>query len=56
MIGQPTLKGAKVMAKVVDHHKGDKVITVKYRPTRRSRRRVGFRAAHTTLEISKIKV
>lgn len=54
-IGQPTIKGAKVMAKVIDHHKGDKIITFKYRRTRRSRRRVGFRALHTTLEISTIK-
>ena len=54
-VGTPNVKGAKVTCKVVDHHKGDKVITFKYRRTRRSRRRVGFRASHTTLEISKIK-
>jgi large subunit ribosomal protein L21 len=54
-IGQPTIEGAKITCKVLDHHKGDKVITFKYRRTRRSRRRVGFRASHTTLEISKIK-
>ena len=54
-VGEPTVDGATVTAKVVDHHKGDKVITFKYRPTRRTRRRVGFRHSHTTLEITGIK-
>ena len=43
-------------AKVVDRPKGDKVLTFKYRPTRRMRRRVGFRHAHTRLEIVSIDV
>jgi large subunit ribosomal protein L21 len=50
-VGTPLVDGAKVTAKVVDHPKGDKVITFKYRPTRRMRRRVGFRHSHTKLEI-----
>jgi large subunit ribosomal protein L21 len=53
-VGTPTVSGAKVTAKVVDHHKGDKVIAFKYRPRQRYRRRVGFRHSHTTLEIVSI--
>lgn len=50
-IGQPTVAGAKVTTKVVGHSQGDKVITFKYRRRLRMRRRVGFRASLTTLEI-----
>ncbi len=53
-VGTPTVGGAKVTAKVVDHHKGEKVIAFKYRPRQRYRRRVGFRHSHTTLEIVSI--
>lgn len=53
-VGAPTVKGATVTAKVVGHPKGDKVITFKYTPTHRTRRRVGFRHSHTTLEIVSI--
>ncbi|MBN2798231.1 MAG: 50S ribosomal protein L21 [Deltaproteobacteria bacterium] len=50
-VGSPTVEGAKITARVVRHNKGPKVITFKYRPRKRYRRRVGFRASHTTLEI-----
>ena len=50
-VGTPTVQGATVTAKVLGHPKGAKVITFKYTPTRRSRRRVGFRHSHTQLEI-----
>lgn len=53
-VGEPTVAGASVQAKVVDHFKGDKVIAFKYRPRKRYRRRVGFRHTHTTLEILSI--
>jgi large subunit ribosomal protein L21 len=55
-VGSPIVEGAKVSARVVEHPRGDKVITFKYRPTRRFRRRVGFRHSHTTLEITGIEV
>ena len=54
-VGNPTVKGAKVTAKVVGHPKGDKVTTFKYTNRARTRRRVGFRHSHTTLEITGIK-
>ena len=50
-VGAPTVAGASGKATVAGHHKGDKVLPFKYRPTRRQRRRVGFRHSHTTLEI-----
>lgn len=53
-IGAPLVEGASVKAEVVSHPKGDKVITFKYRSTRRFRRRVGFRHSHTTLKIVSI--
>ena len=53
-IGSPTVDGAKVSAKVVDHFRGEKVITFKMKRRKRSRRRQGFRAGLTTLEITAI--
>lgn len=53
-VGSPTVEGARVEAKVVSHTKGPKVITFKYRPRKRYRRRVGYRHSHTTLEILEI--
>lgn len=54
-IGTPNVEGAKVTAKVVAHPRGDKVTTFKFRRRQRTRRRVGFRHSHTTLEITGIK-
>ncbi len=54
-VGAPYLDGAKVEAKVVSHDRGEKKITYKYKRRQRSRRRVGYRASHTTLEITGIK-
>ena len=54
-VGTPHVEGAKVTAKVVGHHKGDKVITFKYKQRKRARRRVGFRHSHTELTITGIK-
>jgi len=53
-VGSPTVEGAKVLAKVVSHDQGDKVITFKYRPRKRYRKTRGFRASLTTLEITAI--
>ena len=50
-VGSPLVDGASVSARVVSHQKGDKVIAFKMRRRKRTRRRVGFRHSHTTLEI-----
>ena len=54
VVGAPTVPGASISARVVEHFQGDKVITFKYMRTRRFRRRVGYRHSHTTLEILSI--
>lgn len=53
-VGCPVVEGAKVVATVVDHTRGDKVTTFKYRRRQRTRRRVGFRAHLTQLQIASI--
>lgn len=50
-IGTPCVDGAKVNARVLEHPKGKKIISTKYRPRKRYRRRIGYRHSHTTLEI-----
>lgn len=50
-IGNPTLQGAKVTAKVVEHFLGQKVLTFKYKSRKRTRTKQGFRARLTKLEI-----
>ena len=53
-VGQPVVEGAKITAKVVEHSRGDKVVTFKYTRRQRTRRRVGFRAHQTALQIASI--
>jgi ribosomal protein L21 len=55
-IGTPTLKGAVVSTKVVDHVKGPKVFTFKYSPKKRIRVKTGHRQQYTQLKIESIKV
>lgn len=51
VIGTPAVEGAAVRARVLSHDLGEKVMTFKYIHRRRNRRRRGFRASLTTLEI-----
>jgi len=50
-VGTPTLAGVVVTARVVDHHRGEKLRSFKYLRTRRYRRRHGYRHHNTRLEI-----
>lgn len=50
-IGQPLLEKAKIQAKIVDQHKGDKIRVAKFRSKSRYRRVQGHRQLQTTLEI-----
>ncbi len=54
-IGTPVIKNAKVMAKVVRHGKGEKLIIFKYKPKKRYKRKVGHRQQFTEVEILEIK-
>lgn len=51
-IGSPFVAGANASAKVVDHHRGEKVRVFKKWRRNDSRKMRGFRHDYTTLEIS----
>jgi large subunit ribosomal protein L21 len=53
-IGSPLVEGAKVVAEVVDHHRGPKIIVFKYKSKVRYRRKTGHRQSLTTLRIKEI--
>ncbi len=53
-IGTPTLKGAKVEAKVLKQGRGRKVIVFKYHAKTRYRKKKGHRQSYTEVEIKKV--
>lgn len=53
-IGTPTVKGAKIKAKVVEHGKEKKVIVYKYKSKDNYRKKQGHRQPFTKLEITGI--
>jgi large subunit ribosomal protein L21 len=53
-VGTPLVEGAKVLAKVLDTTKGDKIIVFKYKNKKRYRRRTGHRQQYTRIAISQI--
>lgn len=55
-IGRPTVEGAKVSATVLEHGRAPKVITFKYQPKKRYRRKLGHRQGYTRLRIDDITV
>ena len=54
LIGEPTVKGAKVLAKVISQGKAKKVIIMKYKAKKRQRTKTGHRQPYTEVEITKI--
>jgi large subunit ribosomal protein L21 len=53
-VGRPTVEGAKVTATAVSHLRGPKVVVFKYKPKKRYRRTMGFRAELTELRIDEV--
>lgn len=53
-VGAPYVDGATVEVKVLSHFKGEKKITFKYLHRRRFRRKVGYRALYTKVEVVSI--
>lgn len=53
-IGEPTLKGEKVVGKLLEHLKGDKVRVSKFKSKVRYRRVTGFRASLSKVQIEEI--
>jgi large subunit ribosomal protein L21 len=51
MVGTPNVGGIKVSATVLEHVKGPKLVTFKYRPKKRIRVKTGHRAQYTRLMI-----
>ena len=55
-VGQPIVKGVSIVAKVLDHIKGDKVIVFKKKRRKGYKVKNGFRASLTSIEIKKIEL
>ena len=55
-VGQPLVDGARVVAEVVEHGRGPKIIVFKYKNKTRYRRRTGHRQSYTRLAIRQILV
>jgi large subunit ribosomal protein L21 len=55
-VGTPTVKGAKVVTKVVAHFKGPKIIVFKYRPKKHYRVKTGHRQQYTRLLVEAIQM
>jgi large subunit ribosomal protein L21 len=55
-VGQPTVSGASVTAKITGQYRGNKVMVFRYRPKKRIRVRRGHRQALTRLQIEAINV
>lgn len=54
-VGQPTVKDAKVEAKVVEAAvKDDKVVAIRYKSKKRVNKKRGHRQQHSVIEITKI--
>jgi len=53
-LGKPAVEGAKVIAEVIGHEKGDKVLVYKYKSKVRYRRKKGHRQLYTELAIKEI--
>jgi large subunit ribosomal protein L21 len=53
-VGAPLVTGAKVMAEIVEHGKGEKIVVFKYKPKVRYRKRTGHRQQFTKLAIKQI--
>jgi large subunit ribosomal protein L21 len=55
-IGSPNVADAVVVAEVVEHGKGKKVVNFKYKAKVRYRRKRGHRQGYTTLSVSEIRL
>ena len=53
-VGTPTVKGAKVVAKVLKHGKQKKIVVFKYKPKKKYRKTQGHRQPYTKIVIKSI--
>lgn len=54
--GTPTVKTAEVVAEVLAHGKGDKIVVYKYKPKKNERKKQGHRQPWTEIKIVSIKM
>ena len=54
--GQPMVKGAKVVAEVVGHGRGEKIIVFKFKRRKNYRKKTGHRQDFTEIKITGVKV
>lgn len=54
--GTPTVKAAEVVAEIVAHGKGDKIVVYKYKPKKNERKKQGHRQPWTEIKIVSIKM
>lgn len=55
-VGSPTVANAVVIAEVLEHGKGKKVINFKYKAKVRYRRKRGHRQGYTLLKVSEVRI
>ena len=53
-IGNPLVKGAKAVGKIIGHGRGKKIIIFKYKAKTRYKKKAGHRQPFTEVEITKI--
>lgn len=53
-VGTPTITGAKVRAKVLEHFKGRKILVFKYKAKEDYRKKTGHRQNYTRLQVESI--
>ena len=56
VFGTPTIAGARVVARVLEHGKADKILVFKYKSKVNYRRRYGHRQPYTELRIERIEL
>ncbi len=54
--GTPTVKTAEVVAEILAHGKGDKIVVFKYKPKKNERKKQGHRQPWTEIKIVSIKM
>ena len=56
MIGKPVVEGAKVVLKVLEHGKGEKVLIFKYKSKKKYRKTRGHRQPYTEVLVEKLEI
>ena len=55
VVGKPVVEGSDVVAKVVEHGKGGKIVVFKYKPKKDYKKTQGHRQPYTKIEIVSVK-